>query len=221
LKARATIIIILFIYCHAIGQKNTESGKASFYHNSFQGQETSNGESYNKNDFTAAHRTLPFGTILLVTNKKNNKSVIVRVNDRGPFARSRVIDLSYAAASKIGMVPFGVVQVRMTTLTYLDHSTINDSAFQVGEIWDCYGHKQQLSSNTLYIWKSESWKHAFYMASSLTLELNIDIFIKVDKHENNQVYSLLITNLEKADCDTLKQKLQKEGFLVQVATGMK
>ncbi|HQW00596.1 MAG TPA: septal ring lytic transglycosylase RlpA family protein, partial [Bacteroidia bacterium] len=74
---------------------------ASFYHDRFHGQETSNGESYNKNDFTAAHRTLPFNTFLLVTNTLNDKSVVVRVNDRGPFKKSRVIDLTRSAAIKI------------------------------------------------------------------------------------------------------------------------
>ncbi len=196
------------------GQDTVQQGKASFYHDSFHGQETSNGEEYNKNDFTAAHRTMPFGSILLVTNKKNNKSVIVRVNDRGPFKRSRIIDLSYAAATKIGMVPFGVVQVRITPLTYLDSSTLNDVALKDGEIWDCYGNKKKLNDNTIYIWKTESWKHAFYMASSLSLEKNIEVFVKVNSSPEKRSYSLLVTGIDDSKLNAMKKMFLKDGFRI-------
>src|SRR5688572_24700284 len=83
----------LFIFTTAQDDPIEKSGKASFYHDSFSGQETSNGEIYLKEDFTAAHKSLPFNTYVLVTNKKNEKSVVVRINDRGPFIRSRIIDL--------------------------------------------------------------------------------------------------------------------------------
>ena len=96
------------------------TGKASFYHDKFQGGETSNGEQYNQNDFTAAHKTLPFNTIVHVTNKQNNKSVVVRINDRGPFKKSRIIDLTRAAAKKLDMIPFGVVPVKIKPLTFLE-----------------------------------------------------------------------------------------------------
>ena len=92
------------IHSNLFCQTETDSleieNNASFHHDRFHGQETSNGESYNKNDFTAAHRTLPFNTFLLVTNTLNDKSVVVRVNDRGPFKKSRVIDLTRSAAIK-------------------------------------------------------------------------------------------------------------------------
>lgn len=79
----------------------TQSGVSSYYGNKFHLRKTSNGEKYNKNDHSAAHRTLPFGTILRVTNLSNSKSTLVRVNDRGPFIRKRIIDLSRAAAKDI------------------------------------------------------------------------------------------------------------------------
>ena len=78
-------------------------GRASFYHDKFQGRKTSSGEVYEKHDFTAAHRTYPFNTLVLVTNKLNHRSVVVRINDRGPFHKSRMIDLSKAAAMKARM----------------------------------------------------------------------------------------------------------------------
>src|SRR5687768_12194400 len=77
-------------------------GKASWYGKQFHGRTTANGEEYNMFHFTAAHRTLPLGTWVKVTNLKNGKSVVVRINDRGPYAGNRIIDLSYAAAQSLG-----------------------------------------------------------------------------------------------------------------------
>ena len=92
------------------------SGKATYYANSFHGSRTSSGEKYDKNGFSCAHRTLPFGTRLLVTNKKNGKSVEVVVNDRGPGSRRFIIDLSRAAASAIDMIHHGVANVDIEIL---------------------------------------------------------------------------------------------------------
>jgi rare lipoprotein A len=80
-----------------------DTGIASYYASKFEGRRTANGERYRKKEFTAAHRTLPFGTLLKVTNPKNHKWVIVRVNDRGPYNRRRIIDLSYRAAKHLGL----------------------------------------------------------------------------------------------------------------------
>jgi rare lipoprotein A len=77
---------------------------------------TANGERFNKNGFTAAHRSLPFGTKLKVTNLRTGKSVIVRVNDRGPFIKGRLIDLSLGAAKVIGLTKSGVAKVKITVL---------------------------------------------------------------------------------------------------------
>lgn len=91
----------------------TVSGAASWYGGKFHGRRTANGETYNMHALTAAHPNLPFGTEVLVTNEINGKSVIVRINDRGPFVGNRVIDLSHAAANRIGMVNDGVARVKL------------------------------------------------------------------------------------------------------------
>jgi len=92
----------------------SERGIASWYGTKFHGQRTSSGEPYDLYAMTAAHRTLPLPTYVEVTNLRNNKSVIVKVNDRGPFHQDRLIDLSYAAAAKLGILGYGtgLVQVR-------------------------------------------------------------------------------------------------------------
>lgn len=85
-------------------------GIASYY---WQGTKTASGEKFNTNDLTAAHPTLPFGTRLRVTNVSSGQAVTVRVNDRGPFIRGRVVDVSYAAAEELGMVGDGVAKVKL------------------------------------------------------------------------------------------------------------
>jgi len=90
-----------------------QTGKASYYKH---GARTANGERFNPNGYTAAHRTLPFGTKVLVTNVKTGKSVIVRINDRGPFIKSRIIDVSYGAAKVLGMTGAGVATVKIVPL---------------------------------------------------------------------------------------------------------
>ncbi len=85
--------------------------KASFYADKFHGRKTASGALYHRDSLTCAHKTLPFGTLLRVRNPKNDKEVIVKVTDRGPFVKGRTIDLSYAAAKEIGMIGHGVASV--------------------------------------------------------------------------------------------------------------
>ena len=93
--------------------KNIGNGEASFYGNELAGNRTASGERFNPRALTAAHRTLPLGSKIRVTNMSNGKSVIVRVNDRGPFVKSRLIDISYAAAQQINMVRSGKARVSL------------------------------------------------------------------------------------------------------------
>ncbi len=97
-----------------IGEK--KKGRASFYAKKFNGRRTANGERFHNRQLTAAHRSLPFGTLLRVTNQNNNQSVVVRVNDRGPYSRNRLVDVSHRAAREIGMVSSGVVPVEIEVL---------------------------------------------------------------------------------------------------------
>jgi len=94
----------------------SEQGIASWYGKKFHGRKTANGETYNMYAHTAAHKTLPMHTMLLVKNLTNNKTTVVRVNDRGPFVRSRIIDLSYTAAQKLDMIGTGTARVEIIAL---------------------------------------------------------------------------------------------------------
>ncbi len=106
------------------GSPPGETMVATYYSKRFQGRKTASGERYNRDALTCAHKTLPFQTLLKITNPQNSKSVIVRVNDRGPFNRGRDIDLSYAAAKEIGMLAAGVLPVQVEVFEQVYNDTL-------------------------------------------------------------------------------------------------
>ena len=101
----------------AVPGEYVEEGVASWYGIPFDGHRTSNGETYDMHQFTAAHRTLPFGAVIRVTNLRNGKQTEVRINDRGPFVANRVIDLSLSAAQAIDMIGTGTAPVRLEMIS--------------------------------------------------------------------------------------------------------
>jgi len=107
-----TALIALFALSGACSA-DTMQGQASYYADSLQGNKTASGEPYDKNAMTAAHRTLDFGTMVKVTYLKTGKTVIVKINDRGPHAKGRIIDLSGAAAERIGLIQDGHGEVTL------------------------------------------------------------------------------------------------------------
>lgn len=111
----ALLVLLAGCASHPGGDYDAK-GKASWYGAKHQGKRTASGEPFNRHALTAAHRSLPFGTRVKVTNLGNDKSVVVRINDRGPHVRGRLIDLSQQAAQKLGMLRSGVAQVRVQSL---------------------------------------------------------------------------------------------------------
>jgi rare lipoprotein A len=105
-----------------------ETGLASWYGPRFHGKRTASGEVFNQENFTAAHRTLPWGSRVKVTNLANGKSVQVRINDRGPFGKGRIIDVSRAAARVLGIVGSGITAVRIECLS--DSEKLNELVLQ-------------------------------------------------------------------------------------------
>jgi rare lipoprotein A len=116
LSILAAALVLAAPLATAAPESGPETGIASWYGPEFDGRRTSDGEVYDKEKLTAAHRSLPFGTYLRVLNLDNGSSVVVRVNDRGPFAKDRVIDLSEAAARLIGMIPTGTARVSLSPI---------------------------------------------------------------------------------------------------------
>jgi peptidoglycan lytic transglycosylase len=147
----------------------TEEGNASWYGNPFNGRRASNGEIYDMYQLTAAHRTLPFETMVRVTNLSNGKSTTVRITDRGPFVEGRIIDLSLAAAREIESVGPGVVPVRLEVLGNVDIAAITSGFFtvQVGAFRD-HANAERLrdrlsvSYSPIFIQQYDSPEGTFY-----------------------------------------------------------
>ena len=111
------LLLIVFAVPLVYAQEVRQYGNASWYSSSLHGRKTASGECYDKDEFTGAHRELPFGTVIRVKNLGNGKEVIVRVNDRGPFIKSRIIDLSRAAAITLGILNIGTARVSIEVIS--------------------------------------------------------------------------------------------------------
>lgn len=133
-------MLALSLCAFIVSQAQIQTGKASFYADSFEGSPTASGEKYRANKFTAAHKTLPFGTIVKVTNLANKESVTVTINDRGPYVEGRAIDLSKAAAEKLKFFNQGVAEVSIeivddgggkgqTQPAMVEHVTVEEKEF--------------------------------------------------------------------------------------------
>ncbi|MBF8159681.1 septal ring lytic transglycosylase RlpA family protein [Pseudomonas mendocina] len=110
--------LALLVGCSTFGggSGSSETGKASYYGDRHHGRKTASGERFDQQALTAAHRSLPFGSRVKVTNLNNGRTVVVRINDRGPFVRGRIIDVSRRAAQQLDMLRAGVVPVRVEAL---------------------------------------------------------------------------------------------------------
>lgn len=115
------LFITLFIFFSITPLLTQERGYASYYHPKLHGRPTASGLIYHKDSMTCAHRNYPFGTLLLIENEQNNKKIIVKVTDRGPFSRKFIIDLSYQAAKQIGILKQGYAKVKITPHRELPH----------------------------------------------------------------------------------------------------
>jgi len=117
------LLSMLFIACSSVPDKNSvkrkgfaQTGKASFYAMKFQNKKTASGETFKQSEKTAAHKKLPLGTKVKVTNTKNGRSVVVKINDRGRFVKGRLIDLSKSAFNAIGNTKLGVINVKIEVI---------------------------------------------------------------------------------------------------------
>lgn len=127
INSLVAFFIVMLLSNSAIAQI-TEIGLASFYADKFDGRTTASGEIFRQNKMTAAHRTLPFGTIVKVTNLDNNKTIEVTINDRGPFVEKRIIDLSRVAAEKLDFIKQGTASVKIEVITLPNSSTTADES---------------------------------------------------------------------------------------------
>ena len=121
------IFIFVFYACKKGQEAYTQTGYASYYSNYFQGKGTASGESFHQDSLTAAHLYLPIGTEVEVTNLSNDRSVVVTINDRGPYVEGRIIDLSRKAAEKLGFIEEGETEVRIEVVEPAEGYALQDS----------------------------------------------------------------------------------------------
>ena len=194
-----------------------ENAVVSYYAGDFHGKKTSNGEHFNMNDLTCASKTLPFNTVLIITNHANGKTVQVRVNDRGPFVPGRELDLSRAAAQKLDMIKSGTAKVRIEIIkkgpdTKLSRQTaakaqkimkqrfpgasVQTAQYAPGTIWDI-----QLGS-----FSSREG------ANRLAQKLLKDGFKDVVFQKGNGIYRVVIRRVSAEKVPEIEQKLNKAGY---------
>lgn len=192
-----------------------QEGKASYYGREFEGRKTANGEKFRNADFTAAHRSVAFNTLLRVTNVKNKLSVTVRVNDRGPFVKGRIVDLSEAAARRIGSYMHGLATVKVEKLNLLRITPEIDSLFTCYDFLDCLGNPDVIEGYSLTAWKTNDLLHMLYIANELYLHEDVKkVNIACKGEGKNRYYQLVITGFSsKSAALKYKDILEKKGFM--------
>lgn len=172
-------------------------GEASWYGKKFHGLKTADGEVYNMYGKSAAHKVLPFGTIVKVENLSNHKSTIVRINDRGPFVKGRIIDLSYAAAKEINLIGPGTAKVKITVLEKNKHKKpmINKGVF------------------TVQVGAFSKKKNALRLAKRLKVIFDYVKVSEFSDENNNRLFRLHVTkSYTLNNASVMEKKLEKMGF---------
>ena len=214
-KFVALFLIIGLNQANAQNKSYVKTGIASFYADKFEGRTTANGEIYYHAKRTAAHRTLPFGSIVKVTNLENNKYVVVRINDRGPFVDNRIIDLSKSAAKDLGFVKKGLTKVKIDVVASTDDlpdkkKSKNKDQENIGyyklrvDIVNPSGKGIQIGSYT-------DDENILKLAESLKAKYNEDVYIEVARIKKQKVYRVIIGCYQsESQFNSLKKKLSKE-----------
>jgi rare lipoprotein A len=203
----------------------TQSGKASFYADKFEGTRTASGEKYKHNKLTGAHKTLPFGTKVRVTNTANNKSVEVVINDRGPYVEGRIIDVSKAAAEELGFVNNGLADVKLEVIDPGDGKggdpgrPIENVSVDENEFYDLEISKFKPKGFGVQIGTYQELVNLMRLSENLKNSYKKEITIQVKILKGVKYYGLILghfNNRSKAEQfrDELKQKFP-DAFIVE------
>jgi rare lipoprotein A len=184
-----------------------EKGIASWYGTKFHGHRTSSGEAYNMYEMTAAHKTLPIPVYVEVTNLDNNKKVIVRVNDRGPFAEGRIIDLSYVAAKKLGIDKHGTANVEIRTIDPRK-KPVNNQQMAANKVT-----ADKAGQLYLQVGAFTDHRNATQLLSRLIATTDENVLINRKSTGNEDVYRVRIGPLDsESDANRIRKKLNPLGI---------
>lgn len=210
----ATLFGVFEVYCQ---ETYTQEGTASYYGRELHGRRTSSGERFSKHKLTAAHPTLAFGTMVKVTNLDNGKSVTVRINDRGPSTKKRIIDVSYAAAKKLGMVATGTAHVRIEALSEAtDTSGFNNATPKDKDSTrETYQLDVKLAETKGWAVQLGSFGEAgnlMQMANTIRQTYNKPILVDVATNSEKKVYRLLVGPEKSEESATALLMLVKKDY---------
>lgn len=223
MKKILTVFLILFAICETYAQVQT--GKASFYADKFEGTPTASGEKYRHKKLTGAHKTLPFGTKVRVTNIANNLSVEIIINDRGPYVDGRILDVSRAAAEKLGFVNQGLAEVKLEVIDAGDgkttESTIRVEHVSVDEkeFYELGIERSKPSGFGVQIGTYQELVNLMRLSENLKNSYKKNLTVQVKVLNGVKYYGLIIGNFnsrEKAEAfrSGLKQKYP-DAFIVE------
>lgn len=197
-----------------------EEGEASYYAPSFHGRRTASGEKYDRQALTAAHRTLPFGTHVRVTDKETGRSVIVRINDRGPLKPTRVIDLSERAAQELGLLARGVTQVRVE-VTQLPEMPPPPPPTEAA-FYDANGKPRSVGPYAVQIGAFTEESNARMLAQNAQKEVGTSVCIWRHKGAKKPLYRVVVGSFSSREpAERLRDRLKREGwqaFVVHLPT---
>lgn len=209
------IFLFLFISGLNAQQAYKKTGIASFYADKFEGRQTANGEIYYHAKKTAAHNSLPFGSIVKVTNLDNNKVAVVRINDRGPFVDNRIIDLSKSVARDLDFVNKGITKVRIELIASTDDLPDNKPA-EKSELQKKVYYKVNVESISpsgkgVQVGSYSNDENVFRLAGELKNKFNEEIFVELATIKGQKVYRIIIGNYTSdAKLNALKNRLKKD-----------
>ena len=189
-----------------------QQGLASYYADKFQGQITASGEKYYHEKATAAHKTLPFGTIVKVTNLENNKTAAVRINDRGPNKPGRIIDLSRSVARKLGFINEGVAKVRIEAINRIEDT--NDAVGSKSNVRNVYNFnlkKIQPQGFALQLGSYQKMRNLIHASASMDQLDRSRFHFEIAEKGGNEIYRLLYGFFNRRNqAEAIKSRLQAE-----------
>ena len=226
------VLVFMFISINLYCQNTfIQEGLASYYADKFEGRTTANGEIYKHSEYTASHLTLPFGTKVKVTNLSNNVSVVVRINDRGPFIKGRIIDVSKSVAQKLDFIESGLVNVKIETIKDTTSNTDIkniDKELALADDMASYDIEQEISkNNNLYysfdvnivsphgygiqIGSFKEMANLAKLTERIKTHYNKSVIVQVNKINGEKIYRVIVgTFSTKQEAENYKSNFIKE-----------
>ena len=218
IKIKIALLVTVIFACFSVhAQKNSyiKTGTASFYADKFEGRTTANGEIYYHAKKTAAHRSLPFGSIVKVTNIENNKYVVVRINDRGPFVDNRIIDLSKSAAKKLDFIDKGLANVRVELIASTDDLPDKKTDAKKKETENVYykinSELVKPKGKGIQIGSYTDDENIIKLTAELISKYNENVYVEIAEVKKQKVYRIILGNYNSdMQLNAFKKKLSKD-----------